>query len=119
MIELIKDNPVSLEFDISSAITALDLEDINDVTDAMFVLKNKQQDPDDSSLISKTITGGGIEIAGGKLYVPLVKADYTNLTPGSSYHIALGIKYEGVATFLELDLQGEDRIRIKQDTIRG
>lgn len=118
MIELIKDNPISLEFDISQALTTLSMV-IGDITDAMFVIKGKQQDTDETSLLSKTLAGGGITVSGNNLYVPLAKIDYTNLVPTNSYHIALGIKYDGLNNFLELDLQGEDRIRVKQDTIRA
>lgn len=118
MIELIKDNPISIELDISLTLTTLAL-DPEDITDMVFVIKEKQRDADDLALVYKTLANSDITLASNKFHVAMVQADYADLKANSTYHIALGIKYTGIANFLELDLQGEDRVRIIQDTIRS
>lgn len=118
MITLIHENPINIEFDIGEALETLDIAS-EDITDMVFVIKDKQRDSDNSALVYKTLANSGITLSANKFYVTMVQADYADLKTNTTYHIALGIKYTGIANFLELDLQGEDRVRIVQDTIRS
>lgn len=118
MIELIKDNPNFMELDISDALDTLTLE-ASDITELVFMMKEKKKDADEDAVLSKSYADNQISLnENGKFYIYFTKADYDNLIPSDSYHIAVGIMYDGITSLLELELIGEDRVKIVQDVIR-
>jgi hypothetical protein len=118
MIELVLNNPYGLELDLSEALNTLELEP-EELTDIKLAIKNRKRDLDSESKLIKSLLNEDIVLTDGKFYLYIDKPDYANLKAETVYHIAIGITYANLENFLELDLQGEDRVRILQDSIRA
>jgi hypothetical protein len=114
---LIFENYAVLSVDISEALAIIDRE-IADITDFIFMLKEKKSDLDEDALIVKTL-GSGVVLWQDIFYVSIVPGDYLNITPNKAYVMAIGIKYDTLSNYLELLIKENNKITITQDAIRA
>jgi len=117
MLKLVKQNPISIEIDITAALTTLG-KTTDDITDIAFVVKTQASDADNDSVLIKKLSDDGIVLTAGKYYVPLVSADYADFTLGHNYSYAVGILYSGISNFLELTID-DNLIQVIGDYIRA
>lgn len=119
MLTLTNENPATIKIDLSSALSILGKEP-EDLTDVIFIVKNKPTDDDSAAILTKKLTvSGEITLSGDFFYVNILPADYVDFEIGKSYKIGIGIKYTGLTKFLEVNIEDEQsKLSVKQDTIR-
>lgn len=123
--ELVFDNKVTLDIDLSSALTALSLTN-TDIEDIAFVVKVNKSDTDANARLLKTLVSGGIvqKPSSDTIWQVLIDhsdftTDGTGLETGDSYYISTGIKYDSATKYLELDPLSVEKLIILEDTIRS
>lgn len=116
MAVILNDNPVSIELDISEALTQLQIQP-SDVTAVAFMVKKSPELADNEALISKFLSGSGITLTNSKFYINFEKADFNNLEVGKSYFMGVGIKHGSLNDYLELEFEN-NAFEIRQDLIR-
>ena len=118
MLRLIKENPISIEIDITDALTTLD-KTVEDITDLAFVVKREAGDDDADAILLKKLSDDDIVLAdNGKYYAPMVASDYEDFTVGKVYLFAVGILYSGIENFLELEFD-DNKISVIGDYLRA
>jgi hypothetical protein len=119
MLTLTNENPATIKIDLTSALEILGKTPV-DLTDVIFIVKNKPTDDDSLAILNKKLSvTGEITLSGDFFYVNILPADYSDFEIGKSYKIGIGIKYTGLTKFLEVNIAAdESTISVKQDTIR-
>jgi hypothetical protein len=123
-VDILYENELPIIIDISQSLANMGLT-ITQVTDFAFGAKVSATDSDESAVLLKTISGGGVtkDTQSNLFIVSLSASDYGvgKLELGKTYEIAIGIKYAGVTKFIESNefKDADPTITIKQDFFRS
>lgn len=97
--------------------------DLDDITEAVYMVKNNKTDDDVAALVTLTLGSGITKLAGAtetdaKLKVKFSASDFGTgkLELGTRYYAGVGIKTATMTKFLEIILK-DDRLMLSQDII--
>lgn len=118
MLELVYENACDITLDLTDALTALN-KTTGEITDVIFIVKNDASDPDTSALLEKKLSNAEITLQSGtSIYIVSIDdTDYTDLVIGKTYLVFIGILYNPLTKFKELE-PTSGFLKVKQDGIR-
>ena len=115
--------PSTISISINN-LTALN-RNFSDITDILFMLKNKASDADSLALISKkykTVTGITLDQNNKKIFVSLLKSDFgpSKMETNGNYLICIGVEFNNDGIYIEdQDEKFERRLKVIPDKIRA